>query len=90
MTGNSRLAEIVDQLIDAWCERRALRPLSILLPAYVGFTGLTDGWTELHEALRSCRAMRRDELNLDERELLGEAIAITYQALKRAGEAVES
>lgn len=50
------------ELIDRWCERRALQPLSILLPTYASLNGLTDGWSELWGAMRHVRAMCKDDL----------------------------
>jgi hypothetical protein len=47
------------RLIDAWCERRELRPLAMLLPAYTANFGLTDDWARLMEALYDLRAWRR-------------------------------
>ena len=55
----------LDHLIDSWCERRHLRPLAILLPAYTSNNGLTDGWAGVMEALRTLRRNRQlpnDEL----------------------------
>jgi hypothetical protein len=49
----------LERLIDAWCERRELRPLALLLPAYTSNAGLTDDWTRLMEALRDLRARGR-------------------------------
>lgn len=46
----------LEQLIGAWCERRDLRPLATVLPAYTSNNGLTDGWGDLMEALRTLRA----------------------------------
>lgn len=43
-------------LIEAWCERRQLHALARLLPAWIGNNGLTDGWGEVYEALRTLRA----------------------------------
>ena len=85
MSDKPRLFEILDQLIAAWCDRRELGPLSKLLPAYLAFSGLTDAWVDLYEALRTVRGAHRDDLTPAELELLGEAIANTYQALIRAG-----
>ena len=45
-------------LIDNWCERRDLKPLALLLPAWISNSGLTDGWVALMEALRDLRAWR--------------------------------
>lgn len=44
-------------LIDEWCERRELKSLSVLLPAYTSNNVLTDGWAEVMEALRTLRAI---------------------------------
>ena len=49
----------LSRLIDAWCERRALSPLAVLLPAYTSNNGLTDGWTDVMEALRTLRGAGR-------------------------------
>ena len=46
-------------LIDAWCERRELRPLALLLPAYTANAGLTDDWARLMEALYDLQARGR-------------------------------
>jgi hypothetical protein len=48
----------LSRMVDAWCERRDLGHLAALLPAYVYNFGLTDGWAELAEALRTIRAQR--------------------------------
>ena len=47
------------ELVDAWCERKDLGPLSTLLPAYTSNNGLTDGWADLLEALRILRGSHR-------------------------------
>ncbi|MFN8019905.1 MAG: hypothetical protein U0Q03_00120 [Acidimicrobiales bacterium] len=46
------------RLIDAWCDRRDLRHLALLLPAFTSNNGLTDGWTGVMEALYDLRAAR--------------------------------
>lgn len=51
--------EPLAQLIDGWCDRRELRPLAMLLPAYTANAGLTDDWARLMEALYDLRAWRR-------------------------------
>src|SRR6266446_6099706 len=75
--------EAIGGIIDAWCQRRALRPLSILLSAWLGNNGLTDGWEFLREALRHTRAMCREEMSAEELEIVGEAIATLDTALNR-------
>ena len=74
---------IIKNLVDAWCERRALIPLSILLPVWLGFSGLTDSWHDLRNALRHTRAMAREIMTEAEKERLGRAIAIMDKALWR-------
>ena len=46
----------LERLIDAWCERRDIRPLALLLPAYTSNAGLTDDWARVMEALHDLRA----------------------------------
>jgi hypothetical protein len=48
----------LQRLIDAWCERRDLRHLALLLPAYTSNSGLTDGWAGVMDALYNLRAAR--------------------------------
>ena len=45
---NEEFFDAVRHLIYRWCDERQLRPLALLLPKYVAFNGLTDGWVELH------------------------------------------
>lgn len=56
-------------LVDRWCDRREYGPLAWVLPAWISNSGLTDGWVELRDALRTtygaCRDLppeERDEL----------------------------
>jgi len=82
-TGTQEIQAIIKALVDAWCDRRALYPLSILLPPVLGFSGLTDSWHDLREALRHVRAVAKDSLTVEEREHLGRAIAMVDKALWR-------
>jgi hypothetical protein len=50
-------------LIDAYCDRRALKPLSRLLDPYLAFNGLTDSWGEILIALKAVRAHRREDFS---------------------------
>ena len=73
--------ERVGRVIDAWCGRRELRPLGALLPGYLAFNDLTDGWAYLLEALDKVR-MYYPELPDDEVDELRSARAAVYRALK--------
>lgn len=70
-------------LIDSWCERRELRLLRTLLPAYPRVSGLTDEWGHLATALKTIRAQHQKSLVNDELdrviELLHIAEAIVYR-----------
>ena len=71
------------RLIDAWCDRRCLKALSRILPAYLSFNGLTDGRGELRDALRNVRAFARDELTDQEVAGVADLIAATDRVIDR-------
>jgi hypothetical protein len=56
-------------LVEAWCDRRYLRPLAIVLPAYTSFNGMTDGLGELLLAFKAL-ALSQDALLPDEQEIV--------------------
>ena len=55
-----QILEQVGQLVDAWCERRALKPLRHVLAGFPLSNGLTDDWAGLLTALQNVRAFCRD------------------------------
>lgn len=57
-------------LIDHWCQQRRLRQLAAVLPSFVAFNGLTDGWAELSSGLKSAVALGWESLPDDEWERL--------------------
>jgi hypothetical protein len=75
--------ETLDSLVDAWCERRALAPLRILLPAYPLTNRLTDGWELLLQALYDVRAFCLQSLPEDEMLQIEACIVAAEQALAR-------
>ena len=74
--------KIVSDLIDTWCERRAIRALRILLPAWP-HNRLTDGVADLADALRGVRARAKKELTDDEVTRLSTALGIYDRAVHR-------
>jgi len=63
------LSQTLDGLINGWCERRALRPLGYLLPAYPGVLTHTHEQFQLVEALKNlkrlcCAYLTPEELRL--------------------------
>jgi len=49
---NQDFMAVLGSLIDQWCKHRRLRQLAAVLPSFVGFNGLTDGWAELSSGLK--------------------------------------
>ncbi len=70
-TGTTKMQfEQLDRLIDNWCERRDLQPLSMLLPAYTSNLGTETDRNKLISALSYLSAARclktDDQVTLDE------------------------
>ena len=89
MTDHVRFQEVLDRLIDGWCERRALYPLALVLPAYLAQTGRPEAEAALYRALARTRAMARDELLGGEGYILSEAMALVRESLALNGISVE-
>jgi hypothetical protein len=70
-------------LVDGWCERRSLRPLSRILVPLLSFNGMTDGWGELAIALKSIRAQDGSELTPTERAKVDDLILATDKVIYR-------
>jgi hypothetical protein len=83
MVSRDELDELVDGLIDGWCERRNLCALRLVLQGYPLGSGLTDDWHRLRDALTFVRADCRDVLQPDESDRLERAIAMVDLALTR-------
>ena len=83
IAGTDEFHVVLRSLIDAWCARRCLKALSRILPAYLGFAGLTDSWGELCDALRELRPFARDELTGAEMETVGRLLAAAEEAAYR-------
>jgi hypothetical protein len=77
------LYQKLDWLIGQWCERKALRPLRIVLPAYTGPLIHTDQFFVLLEALRDVKGLCRSELSPEELIHIVSAINEVEDALKK-------
>jgi hypothetical protein len=86
-SGNARLFGLLDGLIDRWCERRALKPLRLVLAGYPPAPALTDEWADLYAAIRNLKGLPADALTPEERAGVAEAHALIHHILKatRAG-----
>ena len=77
-----KLLTTLDGLINSWCERRALRPLAYLLPAYPGALVHTDQQFQLLEALKNLKRLCRDHLTPEELRLITQAHNFLDQRLR--------
>jgi len=80
---NWTLYQRLDWVIAQWCERKALRPLRLLLPAYPGIPVHTDQFYSLLEGLRDVKGLCRAELTTDELKHVIAAINEIEDALNR-------
>jgi hypothetical protein len=69
------------KLADRWCERRALRPLSIFLPAYLSLNGLTDGYAQLENALKDVLALASGDITEEEKREAKRLLILVQQAI---------
>ena len=70
------LTAIVNELIDGWCQRRALDALKRLLPAWPMKSEDSDAWRKLENALSQTRSGTRKSISDVEIPRLNEAIEI--------------
>ena len=82
MIETARLFQILDELIDRWCERRALEPLRVVLEGYPPAPFVSDGWATLYASIRSLKGLRPGTLQAEEAAAVAEAHALIYQILK--------
>ena len=68
-------------LIRAWCDRRCLEALNLILPAYLAFNGLTAAWRRLYDALNNLRASARYELTDEEAEEVDNLIGLARRII---------
>jgi hypothetical protein len=80
---DDELPRLLESLADRFCERRAYRCLLRFMPAYFSPNGLTDGWEDCRAALRSTRALCRDDLREDERKDINRAMNLIDRMLAR-------
>ncbi|MFI5127655.1 MAG: hypothetical protein ACHQJX_12585 [Candidatus Acidiferrales bacterium] len=62
MKDNEELFRTIRGLVDAWCDRRCLVALRLILRGYPLGSPLGDGWGQLLVALQDVRASARGEL----------------------------
>ena len=75
--------EKLNHLIDKWCSRKELKPLRRILNGQASLNGLTDGWGEMLNELKSIRAQNSKELDPEELKIVVELIHATEKILGR-------
>jgi hypothetical protein len=63
---NNHPLEVIQGLVESWCDRRCLRALRAVLQGYPLISPLGDGWGELRLALENVRAFAREEITTEE------------------------
>ena len=86
MTMSPKLSSILDDLVERWCDRRALRPLRLVLVAYPAVMSTSDAWHQLWGALRNVRGLNDIELPDPERQQVEEALRLVDRAIRGAGQ----
>jgi hypothetical protein len=71
---NEEYFRALRSLIDRWCDERKLGALSQLLPGYLAFNGLADGWADLLASMNGLRAFGRDAFSDEDWNLLQDFI----------------
>jgi hypothetical protein len=72
---------VIEQLVERWCDRRALTLLRQLLPVYPLHTPHTDGWFDLYRGLKDVQVFSKSELPAEEQEMLRTAMSSIARAL---------
>ena len=84
MENEAQLLQAVQTLVDAWCDRRALRALRHILSGYPLASPLTDGWAELMTALKDVRAFARAEVTPEELRMVDECVRAIGRVVQRS------
>jgi hypothetical protein len=83
LKSNAAYFAALQALVERWCDARHLAAPASVLPVYVGFNGLTDGWQELSEGLKRTRALGHDAFSAADWETLNDLIRAADVALRR-------
>ena len=78
---NVEFLQALGNLINGWCDKRSLRPLSRILGPYLSFNGLTDGWAELAAGLKAVRAQDYEAITAEDAVVINELIRATDKAI---------
>jgi len=80
---NKEFLAALNSLIERWCDERRLDALAKILPSFLAFNGLSDGWYELSEALKTARGLGHAAFSPSDWEVLNDLIHAADLAIKR-------
>jgi|HubBroStandDraft_6_1064221.scaffolds.fasta_scaffold3323978_2 hypothetical protein len=70
-------------LIERWCDERRFAALARILPVYLAFNGMNDGWHELSNALKTVRGLGHEAFSHADWEILNDLIHAVDLATNR-------
>ncbi len=79
----SNIHQNIDFLIERWCDTRKLEPLRRLLNGKASINGLTDGWEDLRQELKTIRARYGRELEKNEFDTLVDTLHMVEDMLEQ-------
>lgn len=82
MNKGQQVLNKINRLIDIWCDRRCLQPLTYLLGSYPFYREIDEDWNILLEALEEIRGFCANELTPGERSLIDELIEVVSKQEK--------
>jgi hypothetical protein len=68
-------------LIERLCDERRFAPLAQVLPAYLAFNGLGDGWHEMLKALKAARGLGPDTFSDADWDTLNDLVRAADRAV---------
>ena len=79
---DEQLSGAIQQLIDGWCQRRALDPLRCVLPAWPPTGNLVSEWWQVRDAFKHVQRNLADTLVPDEVEKVVAVIVYLDRAFR--------
>jgi hypothetical protein len=78
---NDEFLAALRALIERLCDERRFAPLARVLPGYLAFNGLGDGWHEMLNALKAARGLGPDAFSNADWDILNELVHATDLAV---------
>jgi hypothetical protein len=78
---NDEFLSALRALIDRLCDERRFAPLAKVIPAYLAYNGLGDGWYEMLNALKAARGLGPDAFSDADWNVLNDLIHVVDLAV---------